>query len=219
MLLLTLFLLAAGDAAIEPATTPPVGASICIACRGEITRPQALYSDLEWKQLRKGGVLRSADRQEATAARTRAAVLIEQPPARVWAVLTDFESWPGFMPHVTKTEITRRDGERMWVRQDFKVMLVGMRHTTVYDLEPKSGQLAWNLDLEQEHDIAASAGHWELVPIDEGRRTLVRYEAAMDSGRGMPAFVEDLLLKRSLADLVESLRAEVTRRESEAAAE
>ncbi len=225
MLLLTLFLLASAEQTAVSARaegppaeprTPPVAATVCIACRAEVAHPHELYSGNEWRDLRAGKILRKSERDHATAARSQAAGLIPRPPRSVWAVLTDFESWPSFMPHVKKTRVTRRDGPRAWVHQDFRILLLGMQHTTVYDLVPTAGLLGWRLDLEQEHDIAASEGRWQLLPLEEGRATLVRYAAAMDSGRAMPAFVEDLLLQRSLEGLLKGLRAEVLRRDSDA---
>src|SRR4029450_7424256 len=104
-------------------------------------------------------------------------------------VLTDFESWPDFMPHVTSTRITRREGQREWVVQAFSILMTSLRHTTIYELEPARGRLTWQLDREQAHDIADSSGSWELAPADEGRSTLLRYASQVDSGRRVPGFV------------------------------
>ncbi|MCP4004094.1 MAG: hypothetical protein GY725_07860 [bacterium] len=215
MWLLTLFLFANADPPQASAETPPVGAMICIACRATTPEPRTLFSPGDWQALADGEIVRESDVSSDTEALSRAAGVIPQPPAAVWASLTDFESWPRFMPHITSTEITQRNGDRMWVHQEFKVWMVGMQHTTIYELTPTTGRLGWKLDLDREHDIAASEGHWQLVPLDEGRKTLVRYSAKMDSGRSVPGFVEDLLLKRSLSNLITSLRDEVMRQSSE----
>ena len=38
------------------------------------------------------------------------ASLVHRPPREVWAVLTDFERWPEFMPLVNETHVERREG-------------------------------------------------------------------------------------------------------------
>jgi hypothetical protein len=195
---------------------PPVGAAPCIACRAPESDPRASFSVEDWAALEEGGVwhapgetTRSADDLSAD---TIAASLVRRPPREVWAVLTDFERWPEFMPLLRATHVERREGPRLWVEQRFRVLLYPMRHTTVYQLEPSDGRLAWQLDLDSPHDIAASEGHWELVSVDGGRATLVRYQARMSSGRAVPAFVERMLRERSLAQMLEGLRSEVLRR-------
>ena len=77
----------------------------------------------------------------------------------------------------------------------------------------------WQLDLESPHDIAASQGAWQLIRIEDGRSTLVRYQSRMDAGRSLPDFVEDLLLRRSLRKMLTSLRGEVIARYGESPSE
>lgn len=203
-------------AAAAPDDLPPVSAAPCIACRAPEFEPSNAFSESEWLALEDGEVL---SRQEAGArddadlsGGTRADSLIARPPAQVWSVLTDFERWPDFMPLIEKTQVAKRDGSRLWIAQQFKVMFVSMGHTTIYELDSRDGRLSWQLDTEAPHDIAASEGAWQLVPVADGRETLVRYTAQMRAGRGVPEFVETWLRGRSLEKMLTSLRGEVVRR-------
>lgn len=202
---------AAQDAGLPDVSAP----SPCIACEVPVEKLGDLVPSLEMERLRQGEILvveDSRDASEAMRASTRASALVARTPHEVWSTLTDFESWPGFMPLIDGTEIARRQGDQIWVRQRFSVMFVGMRHTSVYDLAPRAGELRWALDKREPADIEASEGRWRLVPIDEGHSTLVRYEATMSSGRAVPEFVQELLLRRSLRELLASLRTETERR-------
>jgi len=222
MLAKTLLLLAACCAGLTAAeATPPeatsaVAAAPCIACRAPIANPASLYSSADWVALQDGEVLRQVDSRASEgddlAGATRAESLIKRPPANVWAVLTDFEHWPEFMPLIRRTRIERRVGARLWVEQRYRILLVPLAHTSIYELDPPDGRLSWHLDEEQPHDIAASQGEWELVPVSAGRETLVRYDARISAGRAVPAFVERMLRQRSLEQLLEGLRTEVLRR-------
>jgi len=199
--------------AAEP-KLPPVGAAPCIACRAPAADPRSAFSASDWALLQDGGVWRAApaSAEDPEGASSNAASVVPRPPSEVWAVLTDFERWPQFMPLLRETRVERREGETLWVAQKFSVWLYPMRHTTVYDLHPGDGRLGWHLDTSAPHDIAASEGHWELVSVDGGSATLVRYEARMRAGRALPAFLERMLRERSLGQMLDGLRGEVLRR-------
>ncbi len=201
---------------------PDVGApSPCVSCEVPLEDLGDLFSSLDLERLRGGEILiveqATENGEGTTRGSTRAQALVRRPPREVWTTLTDFESWPGFMPLIDGSEIARREGDQIWVRQRFSVMFIGMRHTSVYDLAPRAGELRWVLDKDEPADIEASEGRWRLVPVDEGRSTLVRYEAVMSSGRAVPAFVQDMLMRRSLRKLLASLRTETERRYAQVA--
>ncbi|HTO55807.1 MAG TPA: SRPBCC family protein [Myxococcota bacterium] len=205
----------ASASAAEP-SLPPVGAGPCIACRASASDPRSAFSASDWAALEHGRDLLATPQREASAndlsAHTTATSLVPRPPGEVWSVLTDFERWPSFMPLLRETHVERRDGEKLWVAQKFRVWFYPLRHTTVYQLDPNDGRLDWRLDPDAPHDIAASEGHWDLVAVDGGAATLVRYDAKMSAGRTVPAFLERSLRERSLGQMLEALRGEVLRR-------
>jgi carbon monoxide dehydrogenase subunit G len=224
MLARTLLIVAACSATLAPAeSTPPVGAAPCIACRAPVADVRAGFTLEEWDALEAGAVLRrtphadedAAEKPSDDSGETRAESLIPRPPAQVWTVLTDFERWPDFMPHIRSTSVARRVGTELWVEQRYRILLVPLAHTTIYALDAQDGQLRWRLDEEAPHDIAASEGAWRLVSVSDGRATLVRYDARMSAGRAVPAFVERMLRERSLEQLLANLRDEVVRRHPE----
>lgn len=195
---------------------PPVGApSPCIACAGPAQSLSGLFAGEELEQLRAGEPLLQqpeASQASTSGGHVQAASLFPAAPSEVWQTLTDFESWPGFMPHINATEVARRDGAQTWVRQRYSVLLRTLRHTTIYRLDPRGGELHWGLDPDEPADISSSHGRWQLIPVEDGSATLVRYRATMDAGRALPGFVQDLLLRRSLREMLDRLRAEVRRR-------
>ena len=216
MVLVVILLLALPQPAIAEGT-PDVGAAHCIACERSLPNPRALYSPSDWQALERGSILLAKEDELSTrgseaAHDSSASGLIRHAPQQVWAVLTDFEAWPKFMPHITRTRVTRKDGSRTWVRQNYRVVFFGMQHTTVYTLEPRFGELSWSLDLTEKHDIKSSEGHWQLIPANKGNETLIRYAAEMDAGRSVPDSIEGMLKRRSLAKLIANLRREVNRR-------
>jgi len=216
MLAPVLLWVAACGIALEPEpATPAVDAAPCIACRAPDAK--TLFSAADWTLLESGSVVRQdlgrAASETNLAAGQGGASLVHRPPREVWAVLTDFERWPEFMPLVDKTHVERREGgNKLWVAQNYSVMWYPMRHTTVYELDPVDGRLSWHLDLEQPHDIASSEGTWQLVAVDEGRATVVRYQSRISAGRAVPEFIERRLRERSVIQMMSALRDAVQRR-------
>jgi ribosome-associated toxin RatA of RatAB toxin-antitoxin module len=201
----------------EAASLPPVGsAAPCIACRGPEVDPKSGFTPDDWAALEQGGALvATPERRESEndlMARSTGTSLVQRPPSEVWTVLTDFERWPKFMPLVRETHVERREGARAWVAQKFRVWFYPMRHTTVYQLEPGAGRLGWKLDPEAPHDLESSEGHWDLISVNGGAATLVRYEARVSAGRAVPGFLERMLRERSLGQMLDALRGEVLRR-------
>jgi coenzyme Q-binding protein COQ10 len=200
----------------EPATPPVSSAPPCIACRAPVLDAKALFSDTDWASLESGAVLHEDLGRDASGpspvAGQGGASLVPRPPREVWAVLTDFERWPEFMPLVNETRVERRAGATFWVAQHFSVMWYPLRHTTVYELDPADGRLSWHLDLDEPHDIASSEGSWQLVAVDDGRATVVRYQSRIGAGRAVPEFLEHRLRERSLTQMLSALRDAVQRR-------
>jgi carbon monoxide dehydrogenase subunit G len=195
---------------------PAVGAAPCIACRAPEVDPHTAFTEADWAALEHGAVLREEPPALRPAgdlsASSSAESLVERTPQEVWSVLTDFERWPEFMPLVHETRVERREGPSLWVAQKYRVWLYPMQHTTVYKLAPDEGRLEWQLDPSAPHDIAASAGHWELLAVNGGRATLLRYQATVNAGRAVPAFLERMLRDRALQQMLDGLRREVLRR-------
>ena len=190
----------------------------CVACRADVEGARASFSAEQWAQLIEGEVITSDLKQgigEQARHRSRASGIIAHPPELVWTVLTDFTSWPTFFPNVVETLVRRVEGRRVRISQHLRVAFVNVRFGAIWTLDPAHGLGSFQLDEQVPHDIAASEGAWQLLPIDGGAATLVVYRSEVETGRPVPAFVENLLLKRSLPNAVRGLRDEVARRASE----
>lgn len=195
---------------------PALPAAPCLACRSDREAIRRTYAGAEWEALQRGEVITTqvADaRSHAGVTSTmEASAIVPYPPEPVWSVVVDFESRPRFVPGNKAARILRRDGNRVWVAQHLRVMLVNVRFVVISTLDPEAGAVTWMLDRSAPHDIADTTGSWTIVPLAGRRQTLVRYRTTIDSGRAVPGFIEDYLVKRSLPRIVDGLRDEVQRR-------
>ncbi len=195
---------------------PAMVAPSCVACQVDGERERGAFSADEWKQLEAGEVVTSEVRGESTTdseqSRVRAAGIIRHPPERVWAVLTDFESRPGYMSNIEKIRIVRVEGNRAWIDEYLSFFLVDVYFRVINTIEPERGSIAFVLDKSVANDIAGTEGSWQLTPLANGRETLLHYRTWVDTGRSLPQFVETFLLQRSLPHLISEVRGEVDAR-------
>lgn len=188
------------------------GNGTCIACeadRGALER----ISPETWRALERGEVAVEADPVDGAKGRkaevARARALLPHPASAVWGVLTAFESWPRFLPNLEKTEVLRREGNRVWLRNQISVLWVDVQTAPIYELYPRQGRITWRLDPTREQELERVEGAWQITPLGSRDGCLVEYQALVDAGRGIPRFVEEMLTRRSLPDVLRNLRREV----------
>lgn len=202
---------------VTSATVPEaLSAPACVACQVDGERIRRDHSTDDWNALAAGKVLTSevADGEpgEAQQSTVQAAGIIQDAPSRVWTTLVDFTSHPRFAPGTKDVRVVRVDGDRVWVAEHLRFFLVDVRYTLINTLDPASGTIRWVLDESVDHDIGGTRGSWQLTPVAAGRHTLLTYRAWIDTGRHVPAFIEQFLLQRSLPNVIGGLRDEVGRR-------
>lgn len=174
------------------------------------------YSAAQWKALDKGDILTidADDRGNRShqERRVSAAAIIRFPPESVWQALADFERRPEFLPGAKEIRVVKIDGNRIWLDERVKVLLMSIRYRVINTLEPQIGAMSWVLDKSAPHDIADTEGAWRVTGISDSRHTLVSYRVRVATGQPIPGFLEDLVVKHSLPDLIGGLRDEVARR-------
>jgi ribosome-associated toxin RatA of RatAB toxin-antitoxin module len=186
----------------------------CVACGVDGAYARRVYTDEQWEELTSGKILSGevggSDKSEQGGG--AAVGIIRYPPEQVWTVVADFEARPKYVANAKEVHIVQVDGDRVWLSQHLKVLLTNVRFGTICTLQPERGVLSWVLDDSAHHDIADTRGSWQLTPLADRHETLVTYRAWINSGRYVPGFIENFLLKRSLPELIAGLRDEVRRR-------
>lgn len=179
-----------------------------------VEQAKARFTDDEWAELTDGEVILKdlTGSDEGRSKENEASGVIVWPASFVWNVLTDFESRPKYISTSKEATIVTVDGNRVGVRQKLKFLWEDVRFSVVNTVDPEEGTIRWVMNKDEVHDIADSRGSWQLVPIDEGRHTLVLYRSHTDTGRPVPALIESFVMKTSLPSLIDSLRKEVAKR-------
>lgn len=124
-------------------------------------------------------------------------VTINAPREHVFAVISDFERYPEFLPETVSVAILERNGDTL--RAEFELeMLMRISYTVEMTLNaPES--MRWTL-LEGRM-LQKNTGSWVLAAIDE-RTTKATYTLDVELTRAIPAGVSERLAGSSLPQTV-----------------
>ncbi len=125
-----------------------------------------------------------------------AGVLIDAPADVVWEVITDFESYPDYIPQMQSAEVALKKDKitdvDMKLRVEFTSLIgVNVSYSLRY-LEMPPHRLIWQ---RTKGDVKYTRGEWNLLPVEGGRRTLAFYSFSSDL-RSMNAIVGYVLDKQ-----------------------
>ncbi len=194
----------------------PAESAVCVACRADLDGIRNGYSGDDWHALTRGEIVTSTTSEPqadgSVQSNVESSAIIASPATQVWSVVADFEARPKFIPDLKEMRVMRVDGNRLWLAERVRFFLVNIRYQVVATLDAERGLATWILDTTVQHDIAGNHGSWQIAPLPSGQETLVQYQAWVDSGRPVPRFIADFLIKRSLPKVIEGLRHEVQRR-------
>ena len=140
--------------------------------------------------------------------------LVEAPPERVFAVVTDNARFAEFMPYVeTSTVEETADGALInfqhldlpWPISDreYEIALV---NEAVADAEPPIWQSTWT-HVKGFGNIEESRGAWRIFAC--GEAALVEYQVLTDPGGRIPNYFKNKATRKSLSRLIEAVRERV----------
>ena len=151
-----------------------------------------------------------------------ARVRIEVPPARLFAVITEYDRFAEFVPYVMHSRVVRRDAGLRRVSQHLHFPgPVADRHYVIESRETvtPSPQERWRVEwhLVPESDSPTSGktgitpnaftGYWELTPLAGGTATDAIYSLHFDPGGALPAWLVTFAMNRYLPKVIDAVRA------------
>ncbi len=137
----------------------------------------------------------------------RSAVTVNVPPDRLYALITDFGSYPGFVPNQSGTRVLSHEGDR-W-RVEFELSIVKTLRYTLDLVGDPGRSLRWTLvsgDM-----MKSNEGGWLLEPQGDGR-TRATYELEVELKGFVPRSVSRSLIERTLPANLEAFKNEAERR-------
>ncbi len=167
----------------------------------KLGKPPKLSKD-EMKQLVGGEILvRELPNQTKGAKRFEAIGIVKASPKAVMAFLRDFDSQVGVMPHLIKVDYTW-DRNLAHMQQTLKIALMKINYT-LNVLHYGDSVIEWEF---VKGDIKDTSGYYKFFPFSKGKKTLVVYHVFNDPGMAVPDFIQDLLTKNSMPDVIQTIR-------------
>ncbi|MBW4522159.1 MAG: SRPBCC family protein [Scytolyngbya sp. HA4215-MV1] len=162
--------------------------------------------------LRKGEAIVTGDKGIYTGR-----ILVATTPEVVWAVLTDYASFPRILPNVVSSQVLSTEGNRKVIEQvDVRpFLLVNVRsrvRTTV--TETDKNRIDFRL---VEGDLQKLQGYWEIQPISPyagaaANQVLITQVVEAQPSAGIPKDIFYGIFKNTLGKNLNALRQEMLRR-------
>jgi ribosome-associated toxin RatA of RatAB toxin-antitoxin module len=102
---------------------------------------------------------------------------IDAPPSVVMGVITDFPSYPSFLPEMKEARVVRHAGPEWEVA--FSLALIRDLHYTLRLVQSSALAVSWSL---VDGAFQANDGRWVLEPRSGGARTFATYTLQGRSG-------------------------------------
>ncbi len=136
-------------------------------------------------------------------------IRVEAPPARCYAVATDFEAYPRWAKDVKQAKVLERDAEGRGARVEYRAAAMGrtVRYVLAYDYSEAPGFFSWSLvegDLLRHLD-----GSYLFEPDAEGTR--VTYELSVDISVPLPGLIKRRAAGLIMGNALRELKREVER--------
>ena len=140
-------------------------------------------------------------------------------PARVQAMVTDYDRFAEFIPTVFESRVLARQGVHQWVFHHLR--FAGPVADRAYVIRSSTGQgsaeagyrVDWRLSRRQFPGVDVSAGieprrlsgFWELRPAADGTATEARYAVHSDPGGVIPAWLVARMTDRYVQQVIEAV--------------
>jgi ribosome-associated toxin RatA of RatAB toxin-antitoxin module len=135
---------------------------------------------------------------------------VEQAPATVLTVLTDYEQIPRFMPGMRTSTVLERTSGHTVVEQEAvsSIMMFSKRVHLILDIDEHADSLVFRDRCGR--SFARYEGAWHVSA--ESGRTAITYELTADPSFDIPGFVIKRLLRRDSVQMIEHLQLEIATR-------
>lgn len=136
-------------------------------------------------------------------------ISIAAPPTDFMALLTDFASYPSFLPDMREAKVLRSKPGEWEVR--FTLQVIRRLTYTLRLTQPDPLSLRWSL---VEGLFRANEGGWRLSATGDGQSTEAHYEIDIQLGMFVPGNIVRSLVDKGLPETLDRFRQEALRRQA-----
>jgi ribosome-associated toxin RatA of RatAB toxin-antitoxin module len=149
-------------------------------------------------------------REEKGTYHVTAAFEVKESPETAYAVLTDYEQVPKFMPDVRTSIVRERTPERIVLEQEAvaKFLFFSKTIQLMLDVQEEPGTISFKDTSGKSFE--RYEGRWTMTPRED--RTVIGYTLTAKPTFSVPKMILSRLLKRDAGRMIEGLRAEMAKR-------
>ncbi|PIR17525.1 MAG: cyclase [Deltaproteobacteria bacterium CG11_big_fil_rev_8_21_14_0_20_49_13] len=135
-------------------------------------------------------------------------ITVNASPKEAFDVVSDFESYPKFLPEILDATVIKKNSKEIVVR--FKVeLLLKSEYTLKFHLKHPS-LISW--ELVKGDNMKSNTGEWSLEP--EGKnRTKLTYSVEVQFGWLVPKAVAEKLIESHLPKMLKNFKTRIDERE------
>jgi ribosome-associated toxin RatA of RatAB toxin-antitoxin module len=142
-----------------------------------------------------------------------ARAVINQPPKKVWAVVSDCAQYKNRMPHIADSKLVKKEGNKVTcqvtVAMPFPFSNLTAVTEAVHEESDKGMSRRWKL---VSGDYNFNEGSWEVKPLDDaGTKSLVTYTVHADPKTAVPQWIRESAQKKALPEMIERVGAEAAK--------
>lgn len=138
--------------------------------------------------------------------------VMELPPRKVWAVVSDCARYKERMPRIAASELVKQEGNRQTCRVTVEMPfpLANLTGVTTAVLQESAAGMSrrWTL---VSGDFKANDGSWEVTPVGNGSSSLVVYTIHAEPTTSVPAWLRESAQRKALPELFERVKAEAAK--------
>ena len=128
----------------------------------------------------------------------QAYIIINAPLDTCFKIFSALDLQYQYFPRKTKSEVVKKEGDRVLLRNEFDFYLADIYYTSEYTIDPKRHRFDFEMDKSFPHNLEESAGFFEFEKLDDNR-TLFTYAATkVDTGVRVPGFIQEYITSRDL---------------------
>lgn len=142
-----------------------------------------------------------------------AIILIDAPAEKVWPIMTDCEAAPKFVPGLAACQVLHSGQDWEIIQHDVKWTWLLPEVSYVFLEEYEKNK---RIDFERiRGGLRDIRGSWRLVPLNDGRQTVLAYGVYLDPGFFVPQWLVRHSLKADLPAVLSALRTQVENSDSD----
>lgn len=126
-----------------------------------------------------------------------AAFIFDQDIDTVWSLMTQGWRQEEYLPRLMRSKLFKKWDGGDQIEFHVEIVGIGIDYRVLGTRDKSHYYSHWKLDPEFDNDMKEVSGYWRFYWIDD-RHTLARYGTWVQTGFGIPDFVQEYLTKKDL---------------------